>query len=105
MSKSYGNYPDPRESFENYGGDAIRMFMLSSSLYAGGDPATSDEYFAEALRSNILPLWNAFYFFTTYANIDKWDAKDQSYDVSKISHPLDRFLYAKVQELITTVDE
>lgn len=81
------------------------MFMLSSSLFAAGDPSTSDDYFVEALRTYILPLWNAFYFFTTYANIDAWDKKDEQYDIRKISHPLDKFLYAKVQELITTVDE
>ena len=80
------------------------MFILNSSLFAGGDPVTSDEYFAESLRSNVLPLWNAFYFFTTYANIDKWKDIDQSYDIKNVNHPLDKFLYAKVQELITTVD-
>lgn len=81
------------------------MFTLSSSLFAGGDPATSDEYFVEALRNYILPLWNAFYFFTTYANIDAWDKKDEVYDIATKAHPLDKFLYAKVQELITSVDE
>jgi len=104
MSKSYGNYPDPRASFEQYGGDAIRMYLLSSTLYSVGDPSVSDEYFAEALRGYILPLWNAFYFFVTYANIDKWEVKN-AYDISAVTHPLDRFLYAKVQELIVTVDE
>lgn len=81
------------------------MFMLTSNLFSAGDPATSDELFAEALRGYILPLWNAFYFFVTYANIDKWDKRDEVYAIENIAHPLDRFLYAKVQELITTVDE
>lgn len=33
MSKSLGNFPDPKPSFEKYGGDAIRMSILSSPLF------------------------------------------------------------------------
>lgn len=54
------------------------MFMLTSNLFSAGDPATSDELFAEALRGYILPLWNAFYFFVTYANIDKWEHQTEN---------------------------
>ena len=32
----------------------------------------SEDLILEALKQNILPLWNAFSFFTTYANIDGW---------------------------------
>ena len=32
MSKSYGNYPDPRATIEKYGADPIRFYMLNSSL-------------------------------------------------------------------------
>lgn len=105
MSKSYGNYPDPKDSFEQYGGDALRMSLLTSPLFNGGDTAIAEESFAEALRAYILPLRNSFSFFVSYANIDKWDDRNKPYDISTKTHPLDRFLYAKVQELITTVDE
>lgn len=32
MSKMYGNYPDPKESIETYGADAMRMSLLASPL-------------------------------------------------------------------------
>lgn len=32
MSKSYGNYPDPRETIEKYGADAIRFYLMSGTL-------------------------------------------------------------------------
>lgn len=70
MSKSYGNYPDPKISFERYGGDAIRMAMLTSPIVYGGDMAISEELFREMTKTIILPLRNAFSFFVTYANID-----------------------------------
>ena len=32
MSKSFGNYPDPRITIEKYGADPIRFYMLNSPL-------------------------------------------------------------------------
>jgi isoleucyl-tRNA synthetase len=32
MSKSYGNYPDPRETIEKYGADAIRFYLMGGTL-------------------------------------------------------------------------
>ena len=32
MSKSLGNYPDPRATIEKYGADAIRFYMANSPL-------------------------------------------------------------------------
>ena len=32
MSKSFGNYPDPRITLEKYGADPIRFYMLNSPL-------------------------------------------------------------------------
>jgi len=31
MSKLYGNYPDPKETLEKYGGDSLRMYFLFKS--------------------------------------------------------------------------
>jgi isoleucyl-tRNA synthetase len=76
MSKSLGNFPDPKPTFAQYGGDAVRMSILTTSLFNGGDMSFSEDLIKEALKQNVLPLWNAFYFFTTYANIDGWKVPD-----------------------------
>ena len=39
----------------------------------------SEDLIKEALKANVLPLWNAFYFFTTYANIDGWKPKKEGF--------------------------
>ena len=70
MSKSYGNYPDPRETLGKHGGDALRYYLLSGPLLTGGDINFSEEGIVESVKKVILPLWNAYSFFTTYANID-----------------------------------
>ena len=72
MSKSYGNYPDPRATIEKYGADPIRFYMLNSPLLSGGDMDFKEEQIIETVKGVMLPLWNTYSFFTTYANIDGW---------------------------------
>ena len=76
MSKSLGNYPDPRETIQRHGGDALRHYLLSSTLLTGADIAFSEEGIIESVKKTILPLWNAYTFFTTYANIDNFEPKE-----------------------------
>jgi isoleucyl-tRNA synthetase len=35
MSKSLGNFPDPKPTFAQYGGDAVRMSILTTPLFNG----------------------------------------------------------------------
>lgn len=73
MSKSYGNYPDPRLTIEKYGADPIRFYMLNSPLLSGGDMDFKEEGIVETIKRVMLPIWNTYSFFTTYANIDNWE--------------------------------
>ncbi len=73
MSKSFGNYPDPRKTIETYGADPIRFYMLNSPLLSGGDMDFKEEGIVETIKNTMLPIWNTYSFFTTYANIDKWE--------------------------------
>jgi isoleucyl-tRNA synthetase len=74
MSKSFGNYPDPRMAIEKYGADPIRFYMLNSPLLSGGDMDFKEEGIVETIKGVMLPIWNTYSFFTTYANIDKWES-------------------------------
>lgn len=76
MSKSYGNYPDPRITIEKYGADAIRFYMMNSPLLSGNNMNFSEDNIKETIKKIILPLWNTYSFFTTYANIDKYVPKE-----------------------------
>jgi len=73
MSKSFGNYPDPRETIEKYGADAIRFYLMSGTLMKGEDMTFSEAGIQESIKRVLLPLWNAYTFFATYANIDGWE--------------------------------
>jgi isoleucyl-tRNA synthetase len=73
MSKSFKNYPDPKETIEKYGADAIRLYSLGSPLLSGGDINFSEEGIIESMKRVILPFWNTYSFFSTYANIDSFE--------------------------------
>ncbi len=68
MSKSLQNYPDVSEVFDRDGSDAMRWFLMSSSVLRGGNLIVTEEGIRAGVRELLLPLWNAWYFFATYAN-------------------------------------
>jgi isoleucyl-tRNA synthetase len=97
LSKRLKNYPNPKFVLGTYGADALRWYMLSSPLMSGGDLSMYEDGsdIATAMRQVILRIWNAYSFFTLYANIDGIRANfhtDQQ-------HPLDRYILGKMREL------
>ncbi|GAA1847256.1 isoleucine--tRNA ligase [Microbacterium koreense] len=68
MSKSLGNYPAVSEVFDRDGSDAMRWFLMGSSVLRGGNLIVTEEGIRAGVREFLLPLWNAWYFFATYAN-------------------------------------
>ena len=69
MSKSFGNFPDPKEVLENIGGEALRLYLMSSSIMIGEDMNWSDEILKEQTKNILIPLWNVYKYFTIYANL------------------------------------
>lgn len=69
MSKSLRNYPDVNGVFDAYGSDAMRWFLMSSSVVKGGNLIVNEEGVRDAVRQILLPLWNTYYFLALYANV------------------------------------
>jgi isoleucyl-tRNA synthetase len=97
MSKSFGNYPDPRETIEKYGADAIRFYLMSGTLMKGEDMTFSEAGIQESIKRVLLPLWNSYTFFATYANIDNWEFTDYS---TPKTHELDTWIISRLHTLI-----
>lgn len=72
MSKRLKNYPDPIEVIHQYGADAIRLYMLNSPAVKGEDLSFSKAGVEIVLRQVLIPFWNAYSFFITYARIYEW---------------------------------
>ncbi len=101
MSKSLRNYPDPMNVFDTYGADAMRWYLLSSSILRGSDFAVTEEGIRDTVRQVMLPLWNSWYFLSLYANAESMTGQVR-YDSTNV---LDRYVFSKLKRLIedTTV--
>jgi isoleucyl-tRNA synthetase len=99
MSKSLRNYPDVSEVFDRDGADAMRWFLMSSSVIRGGNLVVTEEAIRESTRQFLLPLWSTYYFFTLYANASNHTATWRT-DSTNV---LDRYLLAKTRRLIDDV--
>lgn len=102
LSKRLKNYPDPVDVFDTHGADALRWYMVSSPLLAGGDLAMPKDgrAIAETVRQVMLPLWNAFYFFTLYANTDGYRATYRT----DAAGELDRYILSKTGDFVRSVE-
>ena len=72
MSKSYQNYPDPKEVLEKLGGEALRLYIMSAPIIGGGDMAWSDDILKDQLKDVLIPIWNTYRYLSLYANIHNW---------------------------------
>ncbi len=99
MSKSLRNYPDVNEVFDRDGADAMRWFLMSSSVIRGGNLVVTEEGIRSGVRELLLPLWSTYYFFTLYANAAGVEAKWST----ESTNVLDRYLLAKTRQLIGDV--
>lgn len=103
LSKRLNNYADPLEMFKQYGADALRVTMLSSNVVRGGELLVDKDgkMFYEATRLFIKPIWNAYHFFTLYANSDQMTGK-----INFNSHNLlDRYILSKLKYTVENIDQ
>ncbi len=98
MHKSWGNMIEFNEAADEMGVDVMRWLFCNhkpeKDLIFGYHRAN------EARRQFLLPLYNVYAFFVTYANIDGWSPdEDRPLQLS----PLDRWIRARLQETIEQV--
>lgn len=99
MHKSAGNMIEFNEAAETVGVDVMR-WMYSRQRYE------SNMLFGfhgadETRRTFLLPLWNVYSFFVTYANLDKWTPSTAD---AAVERPLlDRWILSRLQEVVTEV--
>jgi len=100
MSKSLRNYTDPMDVINTFGADALRIFLMHSAVVKADDLRYSDEGVKEVLKSIIIPLWNSYSFFVTYANIDKMKPTGAP---ENPSNPLDKWILSVAESMVEKV--
>ena len=96
MSKSLGNGVDPMDVIENYGCDALRYFLATST--APGMDLRYDEEKVTSTWNFINKLWNASRF--VLMNIESYEYKEYDYNSLNIS---DKWILTKLNNVIKNV--
>ncbi|MGH9370885.1 MAG: class I tRNA ligase family protein, partial [Vicinamibacterales bacterium] len=94
------NYPDPMDVVALHGSDALRIALLSSPVVRGIDISFNADAVRDAARRIIIPLWNAFHYFTTYAALDDFEPCGRLDALSS----LDRYLLHQTEHLRLSVE-
>ena len=116
MSKRLRNYPDPTLMLDTYGADAVRLYMIYSPVVRAENLKFSENGVKQIMRDLLIPWWNAYSFFVTYANVDGFaDAEVLQPSFSKAvegdtrtfeaSNVLDRWIVSSMETLIADVTE
>jgi isoleucyl-tRNA synthetase len=113
MSKSLKNYTDPMEVVNSFGADALRLFLIHSAVVKADDLRYSDEGVRDVMKSILIPLWNAYSFYVTYANIDKFDPAAapghsagparRGFPPDNPANPLDKWILSAAESLAEKV--
>jgi len=102
FSKSLKNFVNPDAQIEQFGADAVRLFILGSN-FMKAEPVPIDKdgkVFAETTKTILTPLWNAYHFFTLYANAGHITATGAASD-----NALDKYIISELNELVAATDK
>ena len=102
MHKSRGNAIWFDDAAEEFGVDVMRWLFASVNPSANMNfgPNVCDD----VRRRFILPLWNSYSFFVTYARLDGFDPSDRSAVVPLAERPLlDRWIVGRLNQLVAAV--
>jgi len=105
MHKSWGNSIEFNEAADKMGVDVMRWLYCSqrpeANLLFGYGRAD------EVRRRFLLPLWNVYNFFVTYAKLDGWEPSPEGFDPAapegetpKSDNLLDRWIVARLNEVV-----
>jgi isoleucyl-tRNA synthetase len=97
MSKSYGNYPDPKLTLEKYGGDAMRMYFLGSPVIVGGDMNINEKDIQDSLRKNVMLLYNVLNFYETSA--------PKKFTKTNSNNLIDRWIISRLNQITKEITE
>jgi isoleucyl-tRNA synthetase len=111
MHKSWGNAIEFNEAADRMGVDVMRWLYCShkpeNNLLFGYSLAEENR------RRFIIPLWNVYSFFSTYANLDGWEPEPAvDFDPGtpegaspQSDNPLDRWILARLNQVVAQVTD
>jgi len=101
MSKRLRNYPDPKEVIHKFGADAVRLYLMHSPAVRGDDLCFKESGVELVLRQVMIPMWNAYSFFISYARIYGWKPDNLTLKPTSV---MDRWILSCLHKLIKQVE-
>lgn len=102
MSKSKNNYPDPLALFDKYGVDALRFYLMSSTLMKGEDVNFSEKLVQE-ISSKIINRFNNVVTFYELYSIPEQARYGAGRDKPTSNNVLDQWIVSRLRQLIIEV--
>lgn len=97
MSKSFGNYPDPKMVLEKYGGDALRLYFMSSPIMMGDDLNIDESGIDDQVKTILNIWWNSYSYYQLYAG----NAKEKSNE----KNVMDDWIRARLKQTVLTIHD
>ncbi len=101
MSKSLRNFTAPDQLMEDFGSDALRLYLINSGLVKGEEQRFTDAGVKDMVRRALLPWYNSFKFFTTYAEVDGFNFSEHALEGKNIT---DNWVISKLQTLKKNIE-
>jgi isoleucyl-tRNA synthetase len=86
---------------DKYGADALRLYMIYSPVVRAENLKFDEEGVDQVLKDLLIPLWNSYSFFVTYANVDGWTPEKRMPTASP--NLLDRWILSCLERLNSQV--
>ncbi|KAK4754476.1 hypothetical protein SAY87_002580 [Trapa incisa] len=110
MSKSLRNYPSPLEVIDDYGADALRLYLINSPVVRAETLRFKKEGVYCVVKDVFLPWYNAYRFLVQNAKRLELEGAapfapiDQA-SLQKSSNVLDQWIYSATQSLVRFVQK
>jgi isoleucyl-tRNA synthetase len=98
MSKSKKNFPDPNKIINEFGADALRFYLMNSSVMHSDNLSFNENEVKDIFRKNIMILWNVFKFYELFAVDD-----EIKFEISNSKNILDQWIICRLNQLIKEV--
>jgi isoleucyl-tRNA synthetase len=98
MSKSKNNYPDPWKFINKYGADALRIYLMSSTLMKGEDANFSEKAVQDIASKIIGRLFNVLTFYELYR-----DPQLEVFSHVKSDNVLDQWILSRLDQTLVEI--
>lgn len=106
MSKSLKNYPDPKNVIDQYGSDALRLYLINSPVVRGEPLRFKESGVKEIIAKVLLPLWNSYRFFYEQTVLfKKTTEEDFVAQFPETTNVMDRWILADCQSMLQFIDQ